>query len=117
MPAVVKKTNDAISKAASQSKGIAKVNIHRNRNGPREKLKKKLIMLSFWIALHMIRSLPVSPKPENTFPPHLSSKNSKLLDPSQGPSSKNVCRTDPLDQLRLTANRPSTPPLWSLRRQ
>jgi len=82
MPAVVKKTKDAISKAASQSKGIAKVNIHRNRNGPREKLKKKLIMLSFWIALHMIRSLPVSPKPENTFPPHLSSKNSKLLAPS-----------------------------------
>lgn len=82
MPAVVKKTKDAIAKAASQSKGITKVNIHQNRNGPREKLKRKPTMLSFWIALLMIRSSPVSPRLENTFPPHLSSKNSKLLAPS-----------------------------------
>lgn len=68
MPAVVKKTKDAIAKAATQSKGVAKVLIHRNRNGRREKSKRKLIMQFSWIVLLMRRFLQVFLKLENTFP-------------------------------------------------
>jgi hypothetical protein len=73
-----KKTKDAIAKAASQKKAGAKVNQFTFRNGLREKLKKKLIMLYSSIKPPTTGLSLVSPNSANTSQPLLLSKNIKL---------------------------------------
>lgn len=76
-----KKSKDQIAKAASQKKGTVKVyRLIIIRNGQREKLKKKLIMLSSLIKPHTNVLFKVFPKSENTSQSHKSSKNIKLSD-------------------------------------
>lgn len=113
-----KKSKDAISKAASQTKGTAKVPQCLFRNGTRVKLKKKLIMPSSSIKLPMINTLQVSPNLESTSPLQFSSKNTKLSAQSQEPCLKSVSRMDLLSPLRITADKLSTPQQYKpLRRQ
>ena len=73
-----KKSKDSIAKAASQSKGPAKVVFNLCRNAIREKSRKRLIMQYFSIEPHTIDLLQASPNSANTSPSQESSKNSKL---------------------------------------
>lgn len=76
-----KKSKDQIIKAASQKKGTVKVHhLVILRNGQKEKLKKKLIMLSSLIKPLTNVLFKVFPKLENTSQSHKSSKNIKLSD-------------------------------------
>jgi hypothetical protein len=111
-----KKSKDAIAKAASQKKAGAKVHIPLVRNGPREKSKKKLITPSSLIKPHTTDLSLVSPNSENTSQPPPSSKNTKSLAQSPEPFLENVSRTDQLDQLKATADKPCSLPSKLLRR-
>ena len=111
-----KKSKDAIAKAASQKKAGAKVHLPLVRNGPREKSKKKPITLSSLIKPPTTDLSLVSPNSENTFPPPLSSKNTKLLDLSPESSLENVSRTDQSEPLKATADKPCSLQCKLLRR-
>jgi hypothetical protein len=100
-----KKTKDAIAKAASQKKAGAKVHLLLVRNGPREKSKKKPIMLFSSIKPPTTDLSLVSPNSESISPPLLSSKNTKLLDLLLESSLENVSRMDQSDQLKTTADK------------
>ena len=100
-----KKTKDAIAKAASQKKAGAKVHLLLVRNGPREKSKKKPIMLSSSIKPPTTDLSLVSPNSESISPPLLSSKNTKLLDLLLESSLENVSRMDQSERLRIIAGK------------
>lgn len=110
-----KKSKDSIAKAATQSKGPAKVIVLWYRNGTRVKSRKKLITQYFSIELHTIDLLPASPNSENTSTSQESSKNSRSSDPSREDYSNSVLRTDHCAQPKPTASKPSTPPSPSSR--
>ena len=64
-----KKSKADISKAANQKKKVAtKVYLILSRNGPREKLKKNQIMLSFSIKPLTIKFLTQSLKSDDIYP-------------------------------------------------
>lgn len=100
-----KKSKDAISKAATQKKGGAKVTSRLCRNGPREKLKKKLTMQSSSIELPTIRSSQVSPSSASTFLHQPSLKNSKSLAPLPAPCFAKVSRLALSELSKLTADK------------
>jgi hypothetical protein len=103
-----KKSKDSIAKAASQSKGPAKVIINSYRNGIREKLKKRLIMQYFLIDPHMIDLLQASLNLESTSQFQELSKNSKSSDQLLDNYSDVVLRMDHYVLQKATANKPST---------
>lgn len=100
-----KKTKEAISKAATQKTGGAKVTSILRRNGPREKSKKKPTMQSSSIELPMIRSSQVSPSSASTSRHQPSLKSSKSLAPLPAPCFAKVSRLALSERLRLTADK------------
>lgn len=114
-----KKSKESIAKAATQKKGGAKVFLVLLRNGPRAKLKKRLIMQSSLIGQPTTGSSTASPNLANTSPLPHSFKSSKLSAPSPGYYSTNASRMDQSKQSSSTASKPSTLLLqWQyLRRQ
>jgi hypothetical protein len=112
-----KKDKASIAKAATQKKGATKVTNFLSRNGTREKLKKNQTTQSSLIKPPTIDLSPVSPNSESISQHLLSSKNTKLSDQLPALFLRNALRTDPSDQLKITADKLSTPLLPKLQKK